>query len=216
MTNLSFAPTFHHVDWIDNVDRIKAGGPNGFNVRLNAVEADLLQVSTVVGQIDGALDQVGGIGAPPVGQQQLHVPLALVSPTPSTGWNCDINGAFHPAVGAAGGTALMTVALPEHIRLISLRAVGVFPGATVLVRVGLFRVSATGPAGTPDKLAEARTDVTGVANPYDLTVPVDPAFALVDPAAFRYFITATAAPIADATAAANTSLDAVQIDYVAN
>jgi hypothetical protein len=216
MSNLTFTPTFHHVDWVDNVDRIKAGGPNGFNVRLNAIETDLLQVSTVVAQIDGALDQVGGIGAPPVGQQQLHPPLALVSSAPSTGWSCDINGSFHPAVGTAGGTALMTLALPEHVRLISLRAVGLFPGAAVLVRVGLFRVSATGPAGTPDKLAEARTDVTGVANPYDLTVPVDPTFAAVDPTAFRYLITATAAPIADAATAANTSLDAIQIDYVAN
>ena len=216
MSNLSFTPTFHHVDWVDNVDRIKAGGPNGFNVRLNAVEADLLQVSTVVAQIDGALDQVGGIGAPPVGQQQLHPALALVSPTPSTGWSCDINGSFHPAVGTAGGTALMTIALPEHIRLVSLRAIGLFAGPSVLVRVGLFRVNTTGPSGTPDKLAEARTDVTGVANPYDLTVAVDPAFAAVDPTTFRYFITATAAPIADATTAANTSLDAVQIDYVAN
>ena len=77
MAEPSFTPTFHHTDWVDNVDRVQAGGPNGLNVRLNAIEADLHQVSIVVGQIDAALDQ-HRTGTTPR-QQRVNVPTSLVT-----------------------------------------------------------------------------------------------------------------------------------------
>lgn len=54
-TIAQFDPTFKHEEWIDNVDRVMAGGPNGFNVRFNALQADLVQMAEVVKTLDLAL-----------------------------------------------------------------------------------------------------------------------------------------------------------------
>ncbi|CCK24480.1 hypothetical protein BN159_0101 [Streptomyces davaonensis JCM 4913] len=57
MASLSFTPTFRHTDYVDNRDRVQAGGPNGFNARFRALEEDLGKLSEVVTQVDGALQQ---------------------------------------------------------------------------------------------------------------------------------------------------------------
>jgi hypothetical protein len=51
----TFTPTFEHEDWIDNVDRVSAGGQNGFNSRFNALRADLNQLTQVIKAVDDAL-----------------------------------------------------------------------------------------------------------------------------------------------------------------
>jgi len=35
-----YTPSFSHTDWIDNRDRVQAGGDNGFNARFHALEAE--------------------------------------------------------------------------------------------------------------------------------------------------------------------------------
>lgn len=59
MTDISFSPTFKHVAWVDNRDRVAASGQNGFNVRFDAIQKDLENLSKVVGQIDTGLKAVG-------------------------------------------------------------------------------------------------------------------------------------------------------------
>jgi hypothetical protein len=54
-STVQFTPTFEHQDWVDNVDRVTAGGPNGFNGRFNALQADLNQMTDVVKTINTAL-----------------------------------------------------------------------------------------------------------------------------------------------------------------
>ncbi|GHE97753.1 hypothetical protein [Streptomyces fumanus] len=55
MTGVSFTPTFQHTDYVDNRDRVQAGGPNGFNARFRALQADLGKLSEVITEVDGAL-----------------------------------------------------------------------------------------------------------------------------------------------------------------
>jgi hypothetical protein len=55
MANVSFTPTFHHSDYVDNRDRVQAGGPNGFNARFRALETDLSKLSTAITDVDAAL-----------------------------------------------------------------------------------------------------------------------------------------------------------------
>jgi hypothetical protein len=55
MANVSFTPTFHHTNYRDNRDRVQADGPNGFNARFRALETDLSELSTVVKDVDDAL-----------------------------------------------------------------------------------------------------------------------------------------------------------------
>src|SRR6186713_2346421 len=94
MSDLNYTPTFHHSPWIDNVSRVKAGGPDGFNVRFEAIESDLHQVSAVVDSIDTLVDAVGAGPAP--GSQRLLVPLDPTSEVNIPGdWICDVTGALH-------------------------------------------------------------------------------------------------------------------------
>jgi hypothetical protein len=54
MANVSFTPTFRHTDYVDNRDRVQAGG---FNERFRALQEDLGKLSEVITEVDGALQQ---------------------------------------------------------------------------------------------------------------------------------------------------------------
>src|SRR5436305_955802 len=57
MADIIYTPSFTHRDWIDNEDRVQAGGENGFNVRFNALAAELKELSAVIAQINGSIAQ---------------------------------------------------------------------------------------------------------------------------------------------------------------
>jgi len=209
MSDLSFTPTFFHELWTDNVSRVKAGSPDGFNVRFAAIDSDLHQVSTVVSEIDKELDAIGS------GTRRLTVPLDLAGPGPLTpegrGWFCDSTGAMHPAKG--GAQAVMELNLPEKAKLTAMRATGLYPGQLVQLSVSVARSSLFNAAQPADILAELTHTTPGMTNPYDVTVPVaDPAVATVDTTSFRYYLVATAAQV---TASEAISLAAVQLFFTA-
>jgi len=57
---------FAHKDWIDFVDSIQAGGANGINARLHAIEQEFDAVSGVITQLNaglGAFQPIGAAGA---------------------------------------------------------------------------------------------------------------------------------------------------------
>ena len=210
MPELTYSPSFHHDPWFDNVDTIKASGPDGFNVRLKTIEADLLGLSTVVGQIDAALDQVATAPAPPaIGT--LNIPLAFGPIAGFFGaWFHDVAGMAHPAGGTGGGTGVMAVGLPDRIRLRSMRVTGLFTGLPASLRLTLLRSSLTNATQTPEKIIELTEQTPGMANPFDLTVNVlDPALATVDVNRFRYILIASSALVADPLAI---GINAVQLN----
>ncbi|MEU5261562.1 hypothetical protein [Amycolatopsis sp. NPDC021455] len=191
MTDLSFTPTFRHLNWIDNVDRIRAGGPNGFNVRFDAIAADLHRMATVVQQIDAAL-------ALPVndatGNQHLTPGLDFRPlPFEDSFWDYDQNGVLLGPLGNAG-EAVMDLAVPDGIHLQSFRATGKF---FVPFKLTLFRVPLLNAGAKPDKLAEISDTTPGIADPFDVTVPVDTALATVDTDTFRYYVLAARSGSAD-------------------
>lgn len=204
MANVSFNPTFSHSPWVDNRDRVQASGPNGFNVRFAALQADLGALSTVVSQIDVALDQLeAGPGAQ---TRVVTLPPILVATSGGGAWALDTSG---NAVRPAAQTSLSGITpavLPQGVRLASLRATGVNSG-TGSLRVNLMRASLAG-AGTSERLAR----VTGDANPFDNSVSVDPALAVVDNSTHRYFLLAT---LDNATGTDSVSLSGFQISYLA-
>src|SRR5262249_53066199 len=133
VSDIQFQPTFTHADWVDNVDRIVAGGPKGFNIRLNAIESDLQQLSTVVGQIDTALDQLAAAtSVPPSGEQHAVFPVAMVGLSTTgnqPGWFHDVFGEAHPHGGTEGGVGVMGLSLPDGIKITSFRVIGRFSTA---------------------------------------------------------------------------------------
>ena len=195
MADVSYQPTFHHDPWFNNVDRITAGGPRGFNVRFDAIETDLEALSTVVGQIDSALDQVGSGGPGSTAQRRLRVPIQVFgTSTGSFGWITDANGA-HPNGGSGGAFGIVPLSVPENVRLDSFRALGLYPGGPVGLTIQFLRAPTTNAAAAPEELAKITGATPGITNPFDLTIDVATGLRPADPAGFRYFVGLTATGI---------------------
>jgi hypothetical protein len=206
VTDLSYTPGFDPTDWIDNVSRVAADGPNGFNVRFDAIVSDLHQAAATVARIDTALGRPVGL---PTGRQLLTPGLDFVSPPAGAtgGWIYDKTGALHPTHGA-GGVAVMGLSLPANVRLDSFRAIGLYGGGPTTLSIALIRAPLADADATPDTLAEVSSATTGLTSPYDVTEPVDTRFALADPVTYRYCVVATAGSVEDVTA---TSVATVQL-----
>ena len=191
MADVTYTPTFHHVNWQDGIDRVEAGGPNGFNNRFNAIGADLTTLSTVVSDIDTAIED---FQAPSVAQLprqlQLNLTPALRPVPPNPAWTFDANG----VPTSTGSVGVANVNLPDQVRLTTMRAIGTaggtdgsdIDGTIALLRTPL-RLGLS-PA-TPDQLASVSLD--GRLGHYDLQSPATSSVALIDLGTFRYFITAS-------------------------
>jgi hypothetical protein len=204
--SVSFTPTFSHTPWVDNRDRVQAAGANGFNVRFGALQADLQTLSTVVGDIDTALDALAS--GPGAQQHVLTLPAILTATQGSIGWAQDQAGyaVMPPLQTAISGIA--PAVIPNGVTLSTFRVCGENTGSG-LVRISLMRTRLAGPASSPvDRVAR----VTGDAAPFDNTVAVDASMNHVDTNTFRYFILATV----DGAAGVDTiSLSGFQISYLA-
>jgi hypothetical protein len=204
MADVSFTPTFTHTPWVDNKDRVQAGGTNGFNVRFSAVENDLQSISTVVGQIDAVLDSLEA-GTGPV-THQLTVAPVLNAVTTGSPWSLDTSG-YATKGSNTQCTGIAPVPLPNGVTLSSFRASGQKGGAGLL-QVQLWRAHATGPATAGDEILT----VSGDADPFDHTVAVTGAFAAVDTTTYRYFVLAK---VAGAATTDVVTLAGFQISYLA-
>jgi hypothetical protein len=178
MADVSFTHTFHHTDWVDDVDRVRAAEPNGFNARFNAIETDLQQLSAVVAQIDAVLS----LGATGTKQRRLTLPPALVTPEGATPWALGTGGAVSATPGSSA-SGLLNLVLPNGVTLLTLRAIGQATGASASISLSRFAIGGT----TPQVLAA----VTGDTNPFDRAAPVDPALARTNTAISRYLIQAS-------------------------
>lgn len=99
MASVSFTPTFQHTDYVDNRDRVQAGGPNGFNARFRALQDDLGKLSEVITQVDGALQQRPAAGT--LIDTTVTIPAFSAGP-PSTGGVFDVQlGALLPLTSHA-------------------------------------------------------------------------------------------------------------------
>jgi hypothetical protein len=56
MAAITYAPNFQPPEYVDNVDRVQAGGPKGFNAQFQQLQAEFAAIATVVAQISAALD----------------------------------------------------------------------------------------------------------------------------------------------------------------
>jgi hypothetical protein len=176
--DISYTPSFHNIDYVDGQDRVKAEGDTGFNARFGAIESDLAQLSTVVGQIDAKLDQ---LESPPPVTRRIVLPLRLLKTGAALGWRPSSVGAeVTPGQGADGS---MNLVLPDGVLLDSLRATG--ETLNVSLAFSLFRVPITG--GSSQELVSLTANTAS----FDLTKKIGAALAQVDTGTFNYRIRAT-------------------------
>jgi hypothetical protein len=205
MADVVFNPTFRHTDYVDNRDRVQAGGPNGFNARFRALAADLTTLHDVVTDVNTALVALGQ-GPGPV-QQTLTLSPALAPVAGSGAWIQDTAGFASRSGPLTSLAGVQSVSLPHGARMASFHTLGQNSGTGTL-RVSLMRSRLLSTVAPAERLAR----VTGDTNPFDLNAPVDPNNAVVDTVQFRYFVLATL----DGAAAGDTvTLSGFQVLYTA-
>lgn len=202
MVDIEFTPTFHHVDFVDGRDVVRAGEPNGFNARFQAIENDLHQLSTVVAGVDAALNRA----TVPAQQVLTLAPQFVGNVGTENPWLIDATGvaSMNPSSRAFTSTnGVLNLILPNGSQLLSFRALGASSGRPVsitLSRVGM-------PAGgRPTTLVS----LTGTTTPFDSAQTIPPGSIVLDTSKFRYLIAASVTP---AQGGDQASITALQVTY---
>ena len=177
---VSFSPAFQHEEWVDNQDRVQAGGSNGFNVRFNLLKADLDDVSSAVGEVNTALNELAQAPA------ALEVPVSIapvLTRTGPTGWDHRIGFAEKPA-GGTTAAGMASVSLRHGGTIEWMRATGRNSGAGEL-RISLWRQGLAA-----DAVGQRIVNITPTGDPFDQTVAADSTLAVVDAGTYRYYVLA--------------------------
>jgi hypothetical protein len=130
MTIPPYVPGFSHVDWVDNVDRVQAGGDKGLNIRFHALETEFSNLAT--DQINPLIDALSN---PEVKLTLIPVLAVYADPASSQLKAAWVQGVDHVRKAAQAGEAhgTMSIALPIAARIKSLQVTGVVPSGTLAV-----------------------------------------------------------------------------------
>ncbi|MFD7080683.1 hypothetical protein ACFYXV_20205 [Streptomyces sp. NPDC002181] len=202
MTDISFSPTFKHVAWVDNRDRVAASGQNGFNVRFDAIQKDLENLSTVVRQIDVGLKAAG---QRPTVKRLMSLAPAFTPVQNKTAWVLNSDGvALRSSATDTNLSGILSVAPPDGVQLLTLQATGTNAGNGSL-KVTLLRSSLT-VIGPPEQIAQVQCSGAPFGDPQ----PAQPGKDRVDMSRFRYFVDAS---LVDATPGGSVFITSVQLSY---
>lgn len=137
--DISFDPTFKHTPWIDAVDRVAAGGDNGFNIRFQHLEADLGTVGSRFTAVSEALNSLATTA-----EVARSVNIAAVLSTVGTaGWEISQAGEASKPSDAEEAQGAVAVLLPASGVITGFRAFGTCSG-TGKLKVDLVRRKLTG------------------------------------------------------------------------
>jgi len=146
---ISYTRAFVHTDWVDNVDRVQAGGDAGFNGRFHGIEAEFDSLSGVVTQVNNQLTQesgdisalqqivsaLGGVVQAPVTLGLTPNVLPFNPDAPNSAWSSmywstvvlgNAHGSFVKVPIANNGNAdgVLPLTLPEGVKLLNLTVLG--------------------------------------------------------------------------------------------
>jgi hypothetical protein len=204
MPPISFDPVFQHQDWVDNLDRVQAGGDNGFNRRFNDLRTDLETLQSVMKAIDQAIQS---LQKPPAQAARTTLAPMLLGGVPPNVWIHENGIARKPPAPVADLNGMMAVDLPHNARITGFRVTG-RNGTAGSVRVSLKEKLLT--VTTADAVLLAL--MVGQGDPF--TAP-DATFirpnALIDTVNKRYFVTVE---VSGATGAGAVEIHSIQITHI--
>lgn len=120
-----YVPKFAHTDWIDNEDRVQAGGVNGFNIRFHSLEAEFATLAHEhLNPVIHSLSNVETcLSLVPILAPSKPVNLAATTPPPPTYWELDGDVAQKPPT-ATEAHGVMNITLPDGVEIKSLLMFG--------------------------------------------------------------------------------------------
>jgi hypothetical protein len=213
--NIVFSPTFKHTDWVDNLDRVQAGGTNGFNIRFQALLTDQAALVGLFNQINAALV---GLSTPPTPTTKtLTLSLGLLpqldpsnlgpaGPTQNLGWTNLLGIVVLPSQRTVA-EGIMPVNLPDGATIQAMRVYGRNTGNGTLT-VKLLALPFNDSSNQPIVI------VSGVGSaPFGVAVNASTANSVnvVKVAGFHYVLTVT---VAGASLGDFVQLYSVQVDYL--
>ncbi|MGW6058045.1 hypothetical protein [Streptomyces sp. NPDC055189] len=141
--SISFQRAFRHKAWTDAVDRVSAGGDNGFNIRFQTLEADL---DTIGARFDDVTNSLNSLAQGVELERVVNV-APILTATGSTGWELSTGTARKPG-SATDVSGAVPVALPPGGRIAAFRALGNNTGTGTLT-LELMRQDLTGQGLSP-------------------------------------------------------------------
>jgi hypothetical protein len=136
MATVVYTPAFQHEEWVDNVDRVTAGGANGFNVRFNSIEAEFQNISQAVQIIDGVLSSLGQVVSAPVtiGMTPILLPFGASPQWSDIFWSRTSGGVplgtfVEKPTPIDQAWGVMPLSLPDGVRLSQIKVLGEQTGA---------------------------------------------------------------------------------------
>lgn len=171
--SISYTRTFAHNDWVDNVDRVQAGGDNGFNGRFHSVEAELDKISGVFGEVDTLLGTQSGqlttlqqqVSALGTGIARTISVTPLLVATGPTGWDISTPGVARKPPSATSAHGAVTVTLPAGAQITAFRALGHNAGKGAI----LIDLTAQGLDGQ-NQAPVVRIQITAQMSPFDIAL----------------------------------------------
>ncbi|MCD0449201.1 hypothetical protein LO762_08370 [Actinocorallia sp. API 0066] len=185
-----YTPEFQHTDWVDNVDKVRAAGDNGFNSRFRAIEEEFHRISKAV----------AALGTTPT-PQPVNLTLTPTLTTLTDPWNHTYGGAIRTDGEAASG--MMPVTLPQGAVIQALRVCGRKQQGALSI---CLRRQGLAPASSPEPLLE----VLPMAGAFDRAERHNDGITVRNEQ-FRYFITAE---FEGSDAASTVELTCFQITYL--
>jgi hypothetical protein len=208
MADISYIPKVQFAPFFDNVSRVRAQGPDGFNVRFDGIKAEFDTLQTVVSAINDAITKLG-IKPPPQARTATFTPnLMSTSADPNFQWQHGEGFATVPP-GRRQAAGMMDIQLPNGAVLNKLRIIGNKDTGDLTVEVRRQQVVFGSTAQPIVSIFVPKTQ-NGTFDPPPTLV--DPSRATVDNEQFRYYLVARVEG-ADPNAAKGVELDTIAITY---
>ena len=133
---VEYTPEFQFVGWVDNQDPVQAGGPRGFNILFDTVEAEFQKISSTVQTIDKALDSLGQVVSAPItiALNPILFPFGTNLQWSPIAWSRvalgQSQGTFVEKVSAQDQAwGVLPLSLPNGVKLLSIKVLGEQVGA---------------------------------------------------------------------------------------
>jgi hypothetical protein len=204
--SITYTPLFSHQDWVDNVDRVQAGGDSGFNVRFHGIEGEFSTLTTVVKEISDAIDSLSAAPAAKTFTTALTPALTPTSTLAAQQWQ-HVDGAATMPPGQTAAHGMMGVQLPTGGTISSLRGVGIKASGVLLLALNR-QLFANGSG--PETVIAGQIVANG---PFDvMTNATDQTKTKVDNTQYRYYLIARLDG-ASAAALQGAELDAIVVTF---
>jgi hypothetical protein len=174
---VSYTRTFVHTDWVDNIDRVQAGGDHGFNAEFHNIEAEFDAVSSAINGL--------AVKPPPTKFTVTLTPNLIPTKIQANSQFQHIEGAAVVPIQQIVAVGMQTVAFPPGVILNTLRMTGAKSSGIVEV---LLQRQLLPYGSQPESVA-----TIAVGPPqngaFDISAnPTDPNLTAVDTTQYRYYL----------------------------